>query len=61
MNDEKALIPVHREGEQQEQEGEMRPPETTLSLDTFAAKIQFKWSPEADVRSLGRCRCSSNF
>ncbi len=52
MNDEKALIPVHPEGEQQK--AEIHPPETTLSLDTFAGKIQFKWVPDADVSSLGQ-------
>ena len=52
MNDEKALITVHPEGEQQK--GEMQPPETVLSLDTFAGKIQFKWAPDADVSSLGQ-------
>jgi len=52
MNDEKSLIRVHPEGEQEK--GEIRPPETALSLDTFAGKIQFKWAPEADVSSLGQ-------
>jgi Transposase DDE domain group 1 len=52
MNDEKALIPVHPEGEPLK--GAMQPPETALSLDTFAGKIQFKWAPEADVSSLGQ-------
>ncbi len=52
MNDEKALVTVHPEGEQQK--GEMQPQETVLSLDTFAGKIQFKWVPAADVSSLGQ-------
>src|SRR5438093_255243 len=52
MSDEKALITVHPEGEQEK--GEMQPPETELSLDTFAGKIQFKWAPAADVSSLGQ-------
>jgi hypothetical protein len=52
MSDEKALIQVHPEGEQQT--GEMQPPETTLSLDTFAGKIQFRWAPDAGVSSLGQ-------
>lgn len=52
MNDEKALIPIHPEGEQSE--AEIQPTETALSLDTFAGKIQFKWAPEADVSSLGQ-------
>jgi len=52
MNDEKALITVHPEGEHQK--GKIQPPETALSLDTFAGKIQFKWVPDADVSSLGQ-------
>ena len=30
------------------------PSEATLSLDTFAGKIQFRWAPDADVSSLGQ-------
>src|SRR2546423_11026517 len=52
MSDEKALSTVHPEGEQQKEE--IQPPETALSLDTFAGKIQFKWVPDADVSSLGQ-------
>src|SRR6266508_176463 len=52
MNDEKALVTVHPEGEQEK--GEMQHPKTVLSLDTFAGKIQFRWAPEADVSSLGQ-------
>lgn len=52
MKDEKALTLVHPEGEQSK--GEIEPPETALSLDTFAGKIQFKWAPEAGVSSLGQ-------
>ena len=52
MSDEKALITVHLEGEPQKEDSQ--PPETTLSLDTFAGKIQFKWMPEAEVSSLGQ-------
>jgi hypothetical protein len=52
MSDEKALITVHPEGEQEKEE--IQPPETALSLDTFAGKIQFKWAPEAEVSSLGQ-------
>src|SRR6266571_1149124 len=52
MNDEKALVTVHPEGEQQK--GEMQPQETVLSLDTFAGKIQFRWVPDAAVSSLGQ-------
>jgi hypothetical protein len=40
MSDDKALIQVHPEGEQQ-REG-IQPAETPLSLDTLAGKIQFK-------------------
>jgi hypothetical protein len=32
----------------------MQPPATTLSLDTFAGKIQFRWAPEAEVSSMGQ-------
>ena len=52
MSDDKALIQVHPEGEQQI-EG-IQPAETPLRLDTFAGKIQFKWVPEAEVSSLGQ-------
>src|SRR5947208_16009437 len=52
MSDEKAVITVHPEGERPKEE--IQPPETALSLDTFAGKIQFKWAPEADVSSLGQ-------
>jgi hypothetical protein len=52
MSDKKALIKVHPEGEPET--GEMQPPATTLSLDTFAGKIQFRWAPEAEVSSLGQ-------
>ena len=52
MSDEKALVPAHPEGEQQKEE--IQPPETALSLDTFAGKIQFRWAPEAEVSSLGQ-------
>src|SRR5580700_6539313 len=52
MSDEKALVPVHPEGELQKVENE--PWETAVSLDTFAGKIQFKWAPDAEVSSLGQ-------
>jgi hypothetical protein len=52
MSDEKAVVRVHPEGEPPKEGGQ--PSETTLSLDTFAGKIQFKWMPEADVSSLGQ-------
>ena len=52
MSDEKALIEVHPEGEPQI-EGNP-PPETPLSLDTFAGQVQFRWVPEAEVSSLGQ-------
>src|SRR6202521_1315975 len=51
MSDEKGLIKVHPEGEQQT--AEMQPSETAMSLDTFAGKIQFRWAPDAGVSSLG--------
>src|SRR3984893_17031314 len=52
MSDEKGLIKVHPEGEPET--GEMQPPETALSLDTFAGNIQFRWAPDAEVSSLGQ-------
>ena len=52
MSDEKALVKVHPEGEQRT--GEIQPPETGLSLDTFAGKIQLRWAPDAEVSSLGQ-------
>ena len=52
MADEKALLKVHPEGERQ---GEVpQASEATLSLDTFAGKIQFRWAPDAEVSSLGQ-------
>jgi hypothetical protein len=52
MSDEKAVSRIHPEGEQQA--AEIQPPETALSLDTFAGKIQFRWAPDAGVSSLGQ-------
>src|SRR6202049_1780612 len=52
MSDEKGLIKVHPEGEQQT--AEMQPSETALSLDTFAGRIQFRWAPDAGVSRLGQ-------
>jgi hypothetical protein len=52
MSEEKCVIKVHPEGEQQT--GEMHSPERGLSLDTFAGKIQFRWAPDAEVSSLGQ-------
>src|SRR6202049_4914209 len=52
MSDEKALIKVHPEGERET--GEIQPPATGISLDTFAGKIQFRWAPDAAVSSLGQ-------
>src|SRR5215467_7860602 len=52
MSDEKAVVRVHPEGESEI--GAIQPPECTLSLDTFAGKIQFRWSPDAEVSSLGQ-------
>ena len=45
MSDEKALIKVHPDGEPET--GEVRPPETALSLDTFAG---FERMPSLDPR-----------
>ena len=50
MSDEKALIKNHPEGEPET--GEMQPPQSGLSLDTFAGKIQLRWAPDAEVSSL---------
>jgi Transposase DDE domain group 1 len=52
MSDENSVIKVHPEGEPKT--GGMQPPETALSLDTFAGKVQVKWVPEAAVSSLGQ-------
>jgi hypothetical protein len=52
MSDERALIKIHPEGEPET--GEIRPPATAISLDTFAGKIQFRWAPDAEVSSLGQ-------
>ncbi len=52
MSDEKALVETHPEGERRSAGNQ--PPETAISLDTFAGKIQVKWVPEAAVSSLGQ-------
>jgi hypothetical protein len=52
MSDEQALIKGHPEGEPET--GGMQPSGSSLSLDTFAGKIQFRWAPEAEVSSLGQ-------
>jgi hypothetical protein len=52
MSDEEALIKIHPVGEPET--GEMQPPESALSLDTFAGKIQFRGAPDAEVSSLGQ-------
>ena len=52
MSDEIALREIHPAGERQTDEVE--PPETPLSLDTFAGKIHFRWAPDAGVSSLGQ-------
>jgi hypothetical protein len=52
MSDDKALIPVHPEGEQQIEE--VQAARIALSLDTFAGKVQFRWEPSAEVSSLGQ-------
>lgn len=51
MNNEKALVQVHPEGETQIVGNP--PAETVASLDTFAGKIQVKWAPEVTVSSSG--------
>ena len=52
MNDERAVVHVHPQGEAKTEE--MQSAETALSLDTFAGKVQVKWVPEAEVSSLGQ-------
>jgi len=52
MSDEKAVLTTHLECEVQT--GAVHPPETTLSLDTFAGKVHFRWAPQAEVSSLGQ-------
>src|ERR1700686_2927537 len=52
MSDETALTKVHPVGELKKVE--FQPWEAAVSLDTFAGKIQFKWSPDAEVSSLGQ-------
>jgi hypothetical protein len=52
MSVEKGLAEIHPEGEPQR--AGIEPLESTLSLDTFAGKIQLKWVPEASVSSLGQ-------
>jgi hypothetical protein len=52
MSDEAALSKIHPKGEWQRDEVE--PPETPLSLDTFAGKIQFRWAPDAGVSGMGQ-------
>jgi hypothetical protein len=51
MIEEESLIQVHPEGERKTVGLER--PETGLSLDTFAGKIQLKWAPQGTVSSLG--------
>ena len=52
MSEDKALIPVHPEGEQQNEE--VQAARIGLSLDTFAGKVQLRWEPAAEVSSLGQ-------
>jgi hypothetical protein len=52
MTDEKSLVKVHPEGERQTEKPQSS--EDTLSLDTFAGKVQFRWVPDADVSSMGQ-------
>ena len=51
MNNEKAVVEAHPEGEVQIAGNQ--PEETVTSLDTFAGKIHVKFAPEATVSSLG--------
>src|SRR5947208_12742222 len=51
MNNEKALVQAHPEGEIEIAGNQ--PAETVTSLDTFAGKIHVKFAPEATVSSLG--------
>ena len=51
MNNEKAVVEAHPEGEVQIAGNQ--PAETVTSLDTFAGKIHVKFAPEATVSSLG--------
>jgi len=51
MNNEKALVQAHPEGEVEIAGNQ--PAETVTSLDTFAGKIHVKFAPEASVSSLG--------
>src|SRR5437016_13753897 len=51
MNNEKALVQAHPEGEVETAGNQSA--ETGTSLDTFAGKIHVKWAPEATVSSLG--------
>jgi hypothetical protein len=52
MMDETSLSKTHPEGKRETEESQSR--ERSLSLDTFAGKIQFRWAPEAGVSSLGQ-------
>lgn len=51
MNNEKALVEAHPEGEVEIAGNQ--PAETVTSVDTFAGKIHVKFAPEATVSSLG--------
>src|SRR5438552_12082951 len=51
MNNEKALVQAHPEGEVETAGNQSA--ETGTSLDTFAGKIHVKFAPEATVSSLG--------
>jgi hypothetical protein len=52
MSEEKAAVQAHPEGECVSSEVEA--PDGGGSIDTFAGKIQVKWTPEAAVSSLGQ-------
>ena len=55
MTDETALVVAHPEGEAKSEVLTTLacPLETSTSVDTFAGKVHIRWSPEAEVSSLG--------
>src|SRR5215469_16947947 len=51
MGDDKAVLAAHPAGEAVTTDNQAA--ETVTTVDTFAGKVQVKWSPEAEVSSLG--------
>jgi len=51
MGDDKAVLAAHPAGEAVTTDNQAA--ETITAVDTFAGKVQVKWSPEAEVSSLG--------